>query len=336
MNITDRRELPRTGLSLPVFGLGCAQIGGLFRSMSDADAATLLASAWQQGIRLFDTAPYYGHGRSEHRVGAALAQLPRDEVVLSSKAGRLLVPDASVRPGDGGWADPLAFRPVFDYSRDGIMRSLEDSLQRLGLARIDVLYVHDIGELTHGGSHAGFWQQLTTGGGFRALDDLRRGGVVRAVGLGVNEWQVAHASLQAAELDVIMLAGRYTLLDQASLSPFLDECVERGTGVVAAAPFNSGVLAGGDTFDYGQLPPAVRSRVQALLRVCEEFDVPLPAAALQFGLAHPAIVSCVAGARDSVELAQNIAWFEQALPPAFWHALRERGLVDGRAPLPIT
>jgi D-threo-aldose 1-dehydrogenase len=336
MKITDRRDLPRTRLSLPVFGLGCAQIGGLFRSMSDADASALLASAWRQGIRLFDTAPFYGYGRSEHRVGAALVQLPRDEFVLSSKAGRLLRPDATVRPGDDGWADPLGFRPVFDYSRGGLMRSLEDSLQRLGLARIDVLYVHDIGELTHGGSHAAFWQQLTDGGGFRALDDLRRSGVVKAVGLGVNEWQVAHASLQEAALDVIMLAGRYTLLEQGSLSPFLDECMKSGTAVVAAAPFNSGVLAGGDTFNYGQVPVEVAQRVQALRSACAEFDVPLPAAALQFVVAHPAVVSCVAGARHPAELEQNIAWFEQPIPPAFWRALHERDLVDNRAPLPTT
>lgn len=334
MKVTDRRSLPRAGLALPVFGLGCAQVGGLFKAMPDADVAALFDAAWEHGLRLFDTAPYYGYTRSERRTGAALAPRARAEYLLGTKVGRLMRPDAGVRPGDDGWADPLPFRPQFDYSHDGVLRSFEDSLQRLGLARIDLLHVHDIGRRTHGEHHAWHWDQLTRGGGFRALERLRREGAVGAVGLGVNEWQVAHASLEVFDLDCVMLAGRYTLLEQESLSPFLDACLQRGTAVIAAGPFNSGVLAGAANFDYAQAPVDVMRRVQALQTVCAEFDVALPAAALQFPLAHPAVVSCVAGAHSPQQLVQNIRWFEAAIPARFWQALQARGLIDGRAPLP--
>ncbi|MBX3604875.1 MAG: aldo/keto reductase [Piscinibacter sp.] len=334
MKITDRRPLPRAQLTLPVFGLGCAQVGGLFQPMSDAEAAALFEAAWARGLRLFDTAPYYGYTRSERRTGAALASRPRAEFLLSTKVGRLMRPDAGVRPGDDGWADPLPFRPHYDYSHDGVLRSFEDSLQRLGLARIDLLHVHDIGRRTHGERHAWHWDQLTRGGGLRALERLRREGLVAAVGFGVNEWQVAQAGLEVFDLDCVMLAGRYTLLEQGALSPFLDDCLRRGTAVIAAGPFNSGVLAGAASFDYAPVPADVVRRVQALQAVCAEFDVALPAAALQFPLAHPAVVSCVAGAHSPQQLAQNATWFEAAIPPPFWHALQARGLVDPRAPLP--
>ncbi len=335
MKVTDSRRLPRVDLSVPVFGLGCAQLGGLFQASTAEQAAELVQAAWAAGVRFFDTAPYYGYTLSERRLGAELAERPRDDFILSTKAGRLMQPDASVRPGDDGFANPSPFRPQYDYSFDGVMRSLEDSLQRLGLARIDILFIHDIGRVTHGELHASHWRQLTQGGGFRALDQLRRDGRVRAVGLGVNEWQAVHEALQEFDLDISMLAGRYTLLEQARLSPLLDESVKRGHAIVVAGPFNSGVLAGGDTFNYGKAPPEVMLRVQALQAVCREFDVPLPAAALQFPLAHPAVVSCVAGAHSAAQLQQNIAWLQMSLPAAFWVALRKRGLVDERAPLPI-
>ncbi|MEP6876101.1 MAG: aldo/keto reductase [Burkholderiales bacterium] len=334
MKITDKRTLPRGGLSVPMFGLGGAQLGGLYRAMSDGAASALVDAAWNLGVRHFDTAPYYGYTRSERRLGAALGPRPRDEFILSTKVGRLFRPDASVRPDDDGWTDPLPFRPRYDYSHDGVMRSIDDSLQRLGIAQVDLLYVHDIGTVTHGERHDVHWNQLTRGGGFRALEALRRSGVTRAVGLGVNEWQVAHASMREFDLDCTMLAGRYTLLEQAALSPLLDECLARGNAIVAAGPFNSGVLAGGSSFNYAAAPPHVIERVRALETVCREFDVSLPAAALQFPLAHPAVVSCVAGAHDEAELAQNIGWFESPIPPAFWNALHQRGLIDGRAPLP--
>jgi D-threo-aldose 1-dehydrogenase len=334
MKHTDSRRLPRVDLSVPVFGLGCAQLGGLFQPSTAAQAVELVQAAWDAGVRFFDTAPYYGYTLSERRLGAELAQHPRGDFILSTKAGRLMQPDDSVRPGDDGFANPLPFRPHFDYSFDGVMRSFDDSLQRLGLARIDILFIHDIGRVTHGERHAHHWQQLTRGGGFRALEALRRDGCVRAVGLGVNEWQAVHEALQEFDLDLSMLAGRYTLLEQESLSPLLDESLKRGHAIVVAGPFNSGVLAGANTFNYAQAPAEVMQRVQALQSICREFDVPLPAAALQFPLAHPAVVSCMAGAHDAAQLRQNVAWLEQPLPDALWLALRERGLIDERAPLP--
>jgi len=334
MRIIDRRPLPRAELALPAFGLGCAQLGGLFKAISDEQAGAIVDAAWKRGVRHFDTAPYYGYGLSERRLGAALRRRRRDDFVLSSKAGRLLWPDASVRPGDNGFAQPLPYRPVYDYTYGGVMRSFDDSLQRLGVERIDILYIHDIGRVTHGDNHAVYWDQLTKGGGFRALDELRRRRSVKAVGVGVNEWQAALDCLREFDLDCTMLAGRYTLLEQASLSPFLDECVKREHRVVVAGPYNSGVLAGGEHFNYGRAPTDVIERVRLLDAVCREFGVPLPAAALQFPLAHPAVISCVAGSHDETEVAQNIAWLEQPIPRALWTALRERGLVDARAPLP--
>jgi D-threo-aldose 1-dehydrogenase len=334
MKITDRRRVPRAELSVPVFGLGCSQLGGLYQPLSEGRAAEVVRAAWDAGVRYFDTAPFYGYTLSELRLGAALRERPRGEFVLSTKAGRLMLPDASVRPGDDGWAAPLPFRPHPDYSYGGILMSFDDSLKRLGVERVDILYVHDIGRVTHGEQHLHYWHQLTQGGGFRALEELRREGRVRAVGLGVNEWQAVHDAMQEFDLDISMLAGRYTLLEQAS-APLLESCVKRRHAIVVAAPFNSGVLAGGNTFDYGAVPPKVMQRVQALRAVCKEFEVPLPAAALQFPLAHPAVVSCFAGAHDAAQLRQNIAWLEMPLPDAFWETLRQRGLVDERAPLPF-
>jgi D-threo-aldose 1-dehydrogenase len=335
MKHTDSRRLPRVDLSVPVFGLGCAQLGGLFQACTDAQADELVQAAWRAGVRFFDTAPYYGYTLSERRLGAALLRRPRNGFILSTKAGRLMWPDDGVRPGDDGFANPLPFKPHFDYSYGGVLRCFDDSLQRMGQARIDILFIHDIGRVTHGERHAHHWRQLTQGGGFRALETLRREGRVRAVGLGVNEWQAVHEALQEFDLDISMLAGRYTLLEQESLSPLLDESLKRGHAIVAAGPFNSGVLAGASTFNYRQAPAEVMQRVQALQAVCREFDVPLPAAALQFPLAHPAVVTCMAGAHDAAQLRQNIAWLEQPLPDALWLALRERGLIDERAPLPL-
>ena len=334
MKANSPRKLPRVDLTLTALGLGCSQMGGLYRPTSAQEAADVFAGAWNAGIRYFDTSPFYGYTRSEHRLGALLAERQRDEFVVSSKVGRLMRPDPTVAPGDDNWAIPYPFRPHYDYSYSAVMRSFEDSLQRMGLARLDMLYVHDIGRVTHGDKHAHYWQQLTSGGGFRALDELRRGGLIKAVGLGVNEWEVVRDSMQEIDLDITMLAGRYTLLEQHCLTPFLDDCVKRGVGIVIAGVFNSGILAGNNKFDYDDAPAAVVERVRALQGVCTEFGVPLPAAALQFPLAHPAVVSCVVGTRTPAQLASNLEWFEQSIPAALWTTLRERGLLHRDAPLP--
>jgi D-threo-aldose 1-dehydrogenase len=334
MHPTNLKQLPRADLRLTAVGLGCSQMGGLYRATSAREADDLFAAAWAAGVRYFDTAPYYGYTRSEHRLGALLADCPRNDYVVSTKVGRLLRPDASVAPGDGGWANPYPFRPQYDYSYSGVMRSFEDSQQRLGLAHIDILYVHDIGRDTHGEQHPHYWQQLTQGGGFRALDELRQSGMTRAVGLGVNEWQVVMDSMQEFDVDCTMLAGRYTLLEQDCLTPFMEHCVRRGNAIVVAGPFNSGILAGSNKFNYAEAPPEVVARVHALAQACEEFDVPLPAAALQFPLAHPAVVSCVAGARTADQLQQNLAWLAHPIPAALWETLRSRDLLHADAPVP--
>ena len=332
MRANEKIALPRGGLELTRLGMGCAPIGGLFQAVGEEEARAAVDAAWDLGLRYFDTAPYYGFTRSERRLGAALAGRPRDEYVISTKAGRLLRADASVRPGDCGWADPLPYRPYYDYTYDGIMRSHEDSLVRLGVEHIDILFVHDIGRTTHRVLHGSYWRQLT-GGGFRALEELREDGRVRAIGLGVNEWEVVADAMEECELDCTLLAGRYTLLEQDALSPFLDNCQQQGNAIVIGGPFNSGVLAGARTFNYADASPAVMRRVEALAAVCREFDTPLPAAALQFPMAHPAVVSCIPGPRDVEQLRQNAAWFDMPIPPALWQALKQRGLIDERAPV---
>ena len=295
MRASDRRILPRMNLALTLLGLGGAPIGGLYRSTSCADTEATVNAAWDAGIRYFDTAPYYGYTRSERRMGTLLCERERDAFIVSSKVGRLMVPDAGIGSDENGWINPLPFRPTYDYSYDAILRSFEDSRQRLGILRIDILYVHDIGRYTHGDRHDRHWAQLTKGGGFRALSELRSSGRVRAVGLGVNEWEVVHDAMQEFDLDVTMLAGRYTLLEQKSVS-FLDECVRAKNAIVIAGAFNSGVLVGNNKFNYEDAPAEIVERVRVLKAACDEFGVPLPAAALQFPMAHPAVVCCVTGA----------------------------------------
>ncbi|PLY42273.1 pyridoxal 4-dehydrogenase [Janthinobacterium sp. ROICE36] len=334
MDVTQLRTLPRGGLSLPCIGMGCAPLGGLYQPVSDAQARATLDGAWDAGVRFFDTAPFYGYTQSEHRLGAALRERPRNAFVISTKVGRLMRPDVSVRPGDDGFAAPLPFRPHYDYTYDGVLRSHDDSLQRLGLERIDIVFVHDIGKATHGEHDQQYWRQLTAGGGFRALDQLRASGQVKAVGLGVNECDVVLRAMTEFDLDCTLLAGRYTLLEQASLSPLLDLCVERGNAIVIGGPFNSGVLAGNGKFNYADAPAAILKRVAHLDAVCRDFGVPLQAAALQFPLAHPAVASCIPGGQDLAQLRQNLDWFGMPLPDALWLALREADLLDARAPLP--
>jgi len=334
------RRLTRTGHALSALGLGTAPLGGLLAGVADGAARDTIDAAWNAGIRYVDTAPFYGHGLAEHRLGEAMRHRPRDEWTLSTKVGRLLRPlgrgAKPTTPAAGGdaWVEPLPFEPVFDYSAGGLRRSIEDSLQRLGTQRIDMALVHDIGRYTHGDQHDRYWRQLTDGGGFRELEDLKREGLVGAIGLGVNEWQVVMDAMQHIDLDCTLLAGRYTLLEQGALTPFLETCVQREVGVVIGGPFNSGILAGGSTFDYAEAPAAVVRRVRQLRDSCDAFGIPLPAAALQFPMAHPAVVSCIPGARNAAELEQVMAWWQLDIPTELWRSLREGGLLDEAVPLP--
>lgn len=332
MKVTARRKLPRREASLSVMGLGCAQMGNLYKVTSHEEARGAFDAAWDAGIRYYDTAPYYGYTRSERRLGTMLTDLPRQDYVVSTKVGRIMEPDATVGAEADGFMAPLPFRPVFDYTYDGIMRSFEASRQRLGIYAPDILFVHDIGAFQHAGLSQHYWSQLT-GGGFKALGELRDQGVVKAVGLGVNEFDVIRQAMQVFDLDVAMLAGRYTLLEQNSLA-FMDECAAAGVGIVAAGVFNSGILAGNRKFNYEDAPPDVLTRAEKLDAACRDMNVSLQAAALQFPMAHTAVVSVVSGARNAMQIKANVTSFEEEIPAAFWDALRSRGLIGEGVPLP--
>jgi D-threo-aldose 1-dehydrogenase len=333
MKVTDQRTHARTGVSLTGMGLGCAQMGNLYRVTPYEESAGAFKAAWDAGIRYFDTAPYYGFTRSERRLGTMLTDFAREDYVISTKVGRVMTPDPTVGAEEEGYVQPLPFRPVYDYSYDGVMRSFEASQQRLGILSPDILYIHDIGSVTHGDKHPHYWSQLTEGGGFRALAKLREEGSTRAIGLGVNEWEIVRDAMEVAEIDICMLAGRYTLLEQQSLD-FMNACAEKGVGIVIAGAFNSGILAGNRKFNYADAPAEMLARVDALNEACAAEGVTLQAAALQFPLAHPAALTIVSGARNRDQLIANAAWFEEEIPASFWSKLKERGLIAEGAPVP--
>jgi D-threo-aldose 1-dehydrogenase len=326
----EKRVLGRTSLEVTVFGLGCATLGGHRIPVAREEAEAIARAAWAAGVRYVDTAPYYGFGQAERCVGDALRAVPRDEWVLSTKVGRLLRPQT---PGDTP-QPPMAFDAVFDYSYDAIMRSFEDSLQRLGLARVDILYVHDIGAKQHGAQAHSEIMRTFREGGYRALEQLRRSGVVRAIGIGVNEQEVLLESLEWGDWDAFLLAGRYTLLEHAPLEDLLPKCLSSGVSIVVGGPLNSGILAGRDTWNYKAAPPEVVARVDAIRGVCDRHQVPLAAAALQFPLAHPAVVAIIPGPRSVAELEANLRLLRYPIPAALWADLRHAKLLHPDAPTP--
>ncbi|WP_120633646.1 aldo/keto reductase [Ruegeria sp. EL01] len=332
----DRLDLPEKEflngkLRLPVLGFGGAPLGGLLRANENAAAIEMIDATKASGYHYYDTAPFYGFGRSERLVGDCLRG--RD-YVLSTKVGRLLKPGHPENPSALGWPDPLPFTPVFDYSYDAIMRSYEDSLQRLGLDRIDMLFVHDIGEMTHGAAANAAHVAALREDGYRALEQLRSSGAVKAIGLGVNEIAMCREALTFGEWDVFLLAGRYTLLEQFALDDLLPECEERNTSIIIGGPYNSGALVGGDTWNYVAIPKEVADKVKRLLDCAKAHDVPLPAAALQFPLAHRAVVSVIPGLRDMDELRQTMIWVSTDIQPQFWQDLIQAGLIHADAPIP--
>jgi D-threo-aldose 1-dehydrogenase len=329
----ETRRVGQTDLEVTTLGLGGASLAGIFSAVPEEQARATITAALDAGITYFDTAPQYGYGRSEHMMGNALRSR-REGTVLSTKVGRLLKPMTDGWASPHNWVDPLPFDQVYDYSYDGIMRSFEDSLQRLGLASVDILYVHDIGVMTHGEQeNARLWKQLA-GGGYKALRELRDGGTIKAIGLGVNEWEVLMDAFELGDWDVFLLAGRYTLLEQTSLDPFLTTCVERCASVVVGGPFNSGILVGGSTWNYGKAPPEVIERVSRIEAVCKDFNVPLPAAALQFPLTHPAVCNVLPGPRSPEELEGILDWWNTPIPDALWQALAEQKLLADGTPVP--
>lgn len=317
-------------LILPPLGMGCAALGNLYAPMGDDAALACLRAAAAGGVGFFDTAPYYGHGLSESRLGRFLAEAPV-RPLLSTKVGRSLAHGEP--PGETGFVDAAPARPYFDYSGPAVERQLAESLERLGVAAVDLLLVHDLGALTHGDDHTR-QMRIALDGAFPALAALKAAGRTRAIGLGVNEVAVCLEVLARIDLDVILLAGRYTLLEQAPLDDLLPLCAARGVQIIIGGPFNSGVLAGNPHYDYGAVPPAIAARVQALGAVCARHDVPLPAAALQFPLAHPAVASVIPGARSEAEISANIAHLAHPIPTALWAELKAAGLIRADAPVP--
>ncbi|HXT09675.1 MAG TPA: aldo/keto reductase [Roseiarcus sp.] len=333
----QKKKFGRVDLEVTAFSFGTAPSGNFLKPVSESDAQAMFETAWDAGVRLYDTAPMYGHGLAELRTGHYLRWKPRDEYVLASKVGRLLKPAKRETIDFTPWSDAAPFTPHFDYSYDGTMRAFEDSLQRLGLERMDICFIHDIDRFTRGDEQPEVFRQAMDGC-WRALEKLRNERVVRAIGVGVNEWEVCYEALKQRDFDGFLLAGRYTLLEQEALNGFLPLCQERGAAVIVGGGFNSGILATGARpgakYNYSPAPGAVMEKVARIEKVCAEFNVPLPAAALQFVTAHPAIPSFIAGTRSVEQLKQNLAWFSHPIPAAFWEELKRTGLLREDAPTP--
>jgi len=335
----ERVPIGRTGLAVTRLGFGGASIGGLFTAVEDDDAIATIGHAWDLGIRYFDTAPLYGYGASERRFGAALAERPRGDFVLSTKVGRLVRERAAIPQGadvdpqrlgeqDDAYyvvADPVGI--VFDYSADGVRRSIEESLERLRLERIDIALIHDPDD---------HWSEAIDGA-WPALERLRAEGMIRAVGAGMNQSAMLTRFVRETTMDAVLMAGRYTLLDQGALADLMPACEERGVAVFVGGIMNSGVLADprpGATFNYAPAPPAIIDRARRIGEVCARHDVPLRAAAMQFPMAHPTVASLVAGVRTPAHLDEYPALLAHPIPADLWSELRAEGLIETDAPVP--
>lgn len=327
-----RRTLAKSPLRLTEISLGCAQLGNLYRAITDDQARATVNAAWEQGIRHFDTAPHYGLGLSERRLGAALAEYPRNEFVVSTKVGRLLEPlDPWREHDDGGFDVPGSHQRVWDFSRDGIIRSIEESLERLGLDAIDIVYLHDPDD----------HQREVLDTAYPALEELRERGVVSAIGAGMNQTEILTDFARLTDMDVFMLAGRYTLLEQSALDELLPMCQERGIAIVAAGVFNSGLLssptpADDAKYDYLEAPKELLDRARRIAEICERHGTSLPTAALAFPLGHPSVVSVCVGARSPEQIVNNVDSYRSGVPDAVWEELKERDLLRRDAPVPNT
>lgn len=332
------RKFGRVDLHVTDMGFGSAPVGNFLKPISEEVSDAMVQKAWESGMRYFDTAPYYGHGLSEARLGHSLRWKKRSDFVISSKVGRVLkaAPRAAIdfRP----WVDALPFVCHFDYTYDGTMRSFEDSLQRLGLEHIDILYIHDADVFTHGAEKQKVYFRQAIAGCYPALVKLKEQGAVKAIGVGVNNWEVMLDFMKAGDFDCLLMAGRYTLLEQDPLDELLPLCEKRGAAVVIGGGLNSGILATGAVpgakYNYAPAPEPIMEKVRQIETVCRAHGVPLPAAALQFLLAHPAVASHVPGTRTVEQMEQNIAWISHPIPLDFWAELKHKGLLRQDAPVP--
>jgi len=318
-------------------GLGGGPLGNLYAPLTEAAAQETLQAAWDGGIRHFDSAPFYGSGLAEQRLGRFLAGRQRDAYTISTKVGRVLEPEPEGQGPDPTFPGRPPFVPRFDYSHDGVMRAFESSLRRLGVDRVDLLLLHDIDTLTHGAAQPAR-MALAMRSGLKAMLALREAGAVRAIGLGVNECAPCLQVLPYADWDCFMLAGRYTLLEQPALDELLPACTQRGIGVIPVGIFNSGILATGAVaearYDYLPAPSDIIARVAAIEAVCARHGVQLASAALRFPLAHPAVAAIVVGARSAAEVAANLALSAAPIPARFWDELKSEGLLAADAPVP--
>lgn len=340
MKIGDRRPLGRTGLEIPVLGVGTCPLGDLFEAVPEDEARGTLDLAWERGVRLFDTAPWYGLGQGEHRTGRALYRRPRGDYVLSTKVGRLLKAPRDrrqIRPAP--WKGGLAFDHVYDYTYDGILRSYEDSLQRLGINKVDILYIHDLDRgyfPTDDALHAKL-RELENGG-FRALEELKSAGEIAAIGAGINEAGMIDRFLDRHPLDVFLVAGRHTLLEQGLYHGELARAAREGAAIVVGGVFNSGILATGVVegarYEYGTAPAAIVEKVRRLQTIARDHGIPLAAAALQFPFGFEAVASVLFGPARATEVAANADHLETPIPADFWRALRTEGLIGDDIPLP--
>ncbi|MGB9183286.1 MAG: aldo/keto reductase [Solirubrobacteraceae bacterium] len=322
------RRLRRSSVVVSPLAFGGAAIGGLYEAVSEEQAQSTVSRALEVGLRYLDTAPHYGLGLSERRLGRALRGRPRDSYVLSTKVGRRLEP---LGPGETvspeGFATSAPLKRVWDFSRDGILRSMQESLERLGVDRIDILYLHD----------PDAFEPDVYATAYPALAELRAAGVVGAIGVGMNQAEMLTRLVCRLDLDLVLVAGRYTLLEQSALDELLPACLERGVGVIAAAPFHGGVLAGpepGALYNYRPAPPGLVRRATRMQAVCARHGVPLTAAALQFALGHPAVISVLVGARSVQEVDENARAFTTAIPPDAWDELKAERLLGAELPVP--
>ena len=328
MHPLEKAALGRSGLQVTRLGLGCAAIGGLYGDIPDDQATQVVHKALDLGLNLFDTAPLYGSGKSEERLGRALRDVPRDAYVLASKVGRLLVASDDDQRDGSIFDNPPPFKPVFDFSYDGVMRSLEDSLKRLGVDRIDILHIHD---------PDAHWKEAIEGA-YPALERLRSEGVISAVSAGMNQWEMLTRFAREGDFDCFLLAGRYSLLDQSALDELLPLCTEKNIGIMAGGTYNSGILAKGAkpgaTYNYGEAPADIMQKAQAIEAVAERHGVDVKAAASQFVFAHPAITCIIPGTRQPARVEENFNLLIDEIPSAFWDDLRAENLVHESAPLP--
>lgn len=315
---------------LPKISFGTANLAGMYNSVSDTEAEDVLQAAWQAGIRYFDTAPHYGQGLSERRVGDFLRSKQSDDWILSTKVGRILKPSSTRHKELNAFVDPLPFDQHFDFSYDGIMRSVEDSFQRLGLNRIDILYTHDLGDIGHGANKQIYYDQFEESG-HKALSELKAKGVIKAIGLGVNQTDICERLIGNVELDFILLAGRYTLLEQEGAFPLFKKCREHGVKLVIGGVFNSGILATGPGpeahYNYELAPDQIQERVASIMHICEKHNVHLPAAALNFPQAHELVASTLIGTAKVNSLTRNLDMLNQNIPEALWNDLEKAGLI---------